>query len=105
MGKKAASSAKGKAKIKATAAESETTRKDQSNMVTQLKKASASESQKELLKLYQSLPRFSDRKTELLNKWRADKSCVWVQDYSETHERSAESTDQKARGYGTVFVT
>ena len=109
MGKAATAKAAGKtakahASSKSTAAvgEQDQTRKDQSNMLTQLKSSSANKEQKDLLSLYQSLPRFSDRKKELLLKWKGDKSCAWVSEYTETHERIQVNTDKKVKGHGTV---
>jgi hypothetical protein len=95
--------AKAEAKAEAKSAASND-RKDISNMLTQLKNHSATEDQKALLAYYQSLPRFSERKKEILAKWKADKTCSWQTMYHEFHIKSAESETKKAKGFGTVCI-
>ena len=77
-------------------------KKDISNFITQLKSAKASDAQKQVLQLYQQLPRYSDRKKELLCKWKNDKSCAWVSTYEESHKRSVESEQSRVDGHGAV---
>ena len=78
------------------------TRADQSNFNTQLNKANATPHQKAVLEIYQQLPRFSDKKHEILAKWKADKSCSWANSYTESMTKTEETTTTKVKGYGTV---
>jgi hypothetical protein len=97
MGKRASSS-------KSDAKESKTddTRLLASGFITAMKAPSSSKEQKSALEYYQSLPRFSDLKKEILLKWKHDKSCQWFQSYKETHCKKVENVDERAQGYGTV---
>ena len=73
-----------KPKVK-TAEQAAEDKKDMSNMVTTLKKATPAEKEKvQLLEIYQSLPRFSEEKLKLLKQWKLDKSCKWIGQYQES---------------------
>ena len=74
-----------------------------SGFLTAMKAPSSTKEQKEALAYYQSLPRFSDIKKDLLLKWKADRSCQWLHSYKESHTKSVENIDERAQGYGTVF--
>jgi hypothetical protein len=80
-------------------------RKDISNMLTQAKNPKASDDQKNMLQLYQSYPRFDARKKEMLNKWRGDKTCSWVSQYSEVSSKSNEVDNTSLHGYGTLCLS
>ncbi len=80
----------------------ESLRKLQSNMLTQLKSSKATDAQKELLQKYQAEPRFSEKKKDWLLKWRNDKTCSWMQTYTESQEHTSESSSTRVVGYGTV---
>ena len=54
------------------------TRKQTSNMLTQLKNGQhKDEEKKALLQYYQNLDRFSVQKKELLQLWAKDRTCKW----------------------------
>lgn len=78
-------------------------KKDQSNMVTQLKKADTP-AKCEALKLYQSLPRFSEEKAEMLKKWKLDKSCKWISSYQESRKLTQVTTHQEKDGFATKHL-
>ena len=80
-------------------------RKDISNMITQAKSTSASADQKAMLQLYQSYPRFDERKKDILAKWKNDKTCSWVSEYSETSTKSHEMEKTSLHGWGTMFTS
>ena len=80
-------------------------RKDMSNMLTQAKKTCASIEQKAMLQLYQSCSRFDPKKKELLNKWRADKTCSWVSQYTEVSSKGTEVEQKSVHGYGTMYCS
>lgn len=92
MGKKAAEASAG-----------DDTRLMASGFITAMKAPSSSTEQKAALQYYQSLPRFSDIKKEILMKWKSDKSCSWVQGFKEVHTKQVENVDSRAQGYGTVY--
>lgn len=78
-------------------------KKDQSNMVTQLKKGDTP-AKCEALKLYQSLPRFSEEKAEMLKKWKLDKSCKWISSYQESRKLTQVTTHQEKDGFATKHL-
>lgn len=79
-------------------------KKDQSNMLTQLKKGDTTE-KVQTLQLYQSLPRFSDEKLELLKKWKLDKSCKWIASYKETRSMTQTTKHQEKDGFATKYLS
>lgn len=79
-------------------------KKDQSNMLTQLKKGDTTE-KVQTLQLYQSLPRFSDEKLELLKKWKLDKTCKWIASYKETRSMTQTTKHQEKDGFATKSLS
>lgn len=75
-------------------------KKDQSNMITQLKKGDTP-AKCEALQLYTSLPRFSQEKSEMLKKWKLDKSCKWISSYQESRKMTQITTHQEKDGFAT----
>jgi len=49
-----------------------------SGFITAMKAPSSTKEQKEALKFYQDLPRFSDIKKDILLKWKQDRTCAWL---------------------------
>jgi len=74
-----------------------------SGFITAMKAPSSSKEQKAALEYYQGLPRFSEIKKEILQKWKQDKTCVWFNSYKETHVKQVTSEDARAQGYGTAL--
>ena len=74
-----------------------------SGFITAMKAPSSSKEQKEALAYYQSLPRFSDIKKDILLKWKGDRTCTWFNSFKEVHTKKVATTDERAQGYGTVF--
>ena len=87
----------------AKAADGNDSRLMASGFITAMKAPSSSKEQKAALEYYQSLPRFSDIKKEILQKWKQDKTCVWFNSYKETHVKQVTNEDSRAQGYGTVL--
>ena len=88
-------------------------RKDQSNMITQLKAAKRVDNGKpavgdvqkvELLSKYNSLSRFSDEKKALLESWRKDKSLGWWANYEERKGATTSTDTHSVIGYGSRLV-
>jgi hypothetical protein len=73
----------------------------QSNMSTSLKHPKATQEQKELLELYQSLPRFDSMKNTLLQEWQKDKSCKWINTYTNITVKNSLNTKRAVSGFGT----
>ena len=80
-------------------------RKDSRNMLTQASNASATSDQKAMLELYKSYPRFDDKKKEILNKWRGDKSCSWITSYVEVNTKTNEVDTRGLHGHGTMCIS
>jgi len=74
-----------------------------SGFITAMKAPSSTKEQKEALKFYQDLPRFSDIKKDILQRWKQDRSCTWFQSFKEIHVKKVEQTDERTQGNGTVF--
>ena len=79
-------------------------RKQLSNMVTQLANPKASEAQKQTLEVYRNLPRFSQVKHDILAKWKADKSCAWMNSFSQSMSSTTENQSSMIKGFGTMWV-
>lgn len=93
-----------KATAKAKAAAAETMDKGEvSNMIGSLK-ASKDPAKQELLAFYKGLPRFDTQKSELLKKWKADKSCKWLGEYRESRSQQTSSTQEELSGYVTKYL-
>lgn len=75
-------------------------KKDISNFLGQMKRATA-EDQVALYNHYKSLGKFDAQKQSLVAKWKADKSCKWYSSYSESFEKSSSSKKQGAVGWST----
>ena len=75
----------------------------QANMITQLANPKATVEQKHALDAYRALPRFSEKKNELLELWQKDKTCKWYSSYTNTTSKGSESSVEGAQGYGTVY--
>ena len=82
-------------------------RLDQANMLTQLKARGADDqlnkAKADTLAVYQALPRFSDEKIKLLELWKKDKSCKWINEYKETHVTEDNVATDIVEGYGTKY--
>ena len=112
MGKKVIPAEKKAAVKKATtkpkvkpAEEAAQDKKDMSNMITTLKKATSAEKDKvQLLEIYQSLPRFSEEKLKLLKQWKLDKSCKWIGQYQESRELSNTTSESTQDGFATKYL-
>ena len=89
---------------KADGVSAQDTRLMASGFITAMKAPSSTKEQKAALEYYQTLPRFSDVKKDILMKWKADKSCQWFSSYKESHTKSVEQADSRAQGYGTVSI-
>ena len=59
--------------------------KDQANFGNSLKKSNSEEAH-QVLQLYQSLPRFSQQKKDLIQAWKADKTCKWISTWNKSLE-------------------
>ena len=80
-------------------------KKDMSNMLTQLKKATSAEKEKvQLLEIYQSLPRFSEEKLKLLKQWKLDKSCKWIGQYQESRALTNTTSESIQDGFATKYL-
>lgn len=82
-------------------------KKDQMNMVNQLKQAQAKDSQCEkarILDMYQNSKLQSPFKSEILQKWLQDKSCKWANEYLQVRTETIEKTDDAHVGHGTVCL-
>ena len=78
------------------------TRKQTSNMLTQLKNGQhKDEEKKALLQYYQNLDRFSVQKKELLQLWAKDRTCKWFASWNKTVCQTEETNVQGRMGYGT----
>ena len=103
--KKAAAKAKEKAAAK-KAAKSEAAAMDKgevANMLGSLK-GSKDPQKQELLTYYRSLSRFDSQKSELLKKWKADRSCNWLGSYMESRTQMASTTNEELSGFATKFL-
>lgn len=76
--------------------------KDQANFGNSLKKSNSEEAQ-QVLQLYQSLPRFSQQKKDLIQAWKADKTCKWISTWNKSLETEKKETVNERAGFGTRF--
>ena len=91
-------------------------RKDMNNLINQLKAAKkrieqgkpnpGDEQKVEAMGFWNSLERIDQKKHEILNKWRQDKSFNWWQTYQKTQSVENIKEKEKMEGYGTrPFLT
>ena len=78
-------------------------KRDVSNMVTQMKKATVGSPLSELYEHYKSLDRFSKEKQKIVSKWMSDKSCKWVHTYLESRGVTASTKEGEVDDYGSVY--
>lgn len=78
-------------------------KKEVANMLGTLK-CSKDPEKKEVLDYYKSLPRFDSQKSELLKKWKADKSCKWFGSYKESRSQEHSTTQEEVPGFATKFL-
>ena len=78
-------------------------RHDQSNFITQLSVAAKKGDiiKQKLLEHIRSLPRFSEKKGELLELWKKDKSCKWANAVVEMSSSKSVVETGHSIGYGT----
>lgn len=78
-------------------------RHEQSNFITQLSVAAKKGNtiKKKLLDHIRSLPRFSEKKAELLELWKKDKSCKWANAVLEVSSSKTVVETGHSIGYGT----
>ena len=81
---------------------SDQTKKDQSNLVTQLKKAETPD-KVALYNIYSQLAKNSSEKAIILQKWLQDKSCKWVKTYMKGRNVSQIATFDEVCGWGSKF--
>ena len=85
------------------------TKKNQSNMATQLKNPKGSpeeiKNKQELWTLYSSLSQQSSEKAELLRRWLQDKSCKWINTYKMERNVTNAKLDTTLNGYGTKSLS
>jgi hypothetical protein len=75
---------------------------DKANFVTQLKtQGLKDETKASLLSHYSALPRFSQIKNEIVQKWKLDKTCRWATEYLQTTEKATFQKTSEEEGYGT----
>jgi hypothetical protein len=75
----------------------------QTNMVSTLRKADASEDAVELLRLYEKLPRFSETKRDLVERWAKDKSCKWLAELRVVRTATAERSSGSSSAFGNKW--
>ena len=56
---------------------------------------------RQILDIYQNLPRASEEKKELLSKWKADRSCKWVSSYTSSKLETQSLKRSNVAGHGT----
>lgn len=102
--KKSATESSARREAKPTKKGEDGSRKDISNMLTQLRAQASKDSNKQaLLSFYQSLPRFSHAKADILSKWKMDKTCRWANEYTQQLKHSVTTSQKALSGYGTKF--
>ena len=75
----------------------------QTNMVSALRKPGASEDAAELLRLYEELPRFSETKRNLVERWAKDKSCKWLAEVRVVRAATAERSSGSSSAFGNKW--
>ena len=89
---------------KETAAEAKAeTKRLQTKMVQSLRKPGASEDAVELLRLYEELPRFSETKRNLVERWAKDKSCKWLAEVRVVRTATAERSSGSSSAFGNQW--
>ena len=89
---------------KETAAEAKAeTKRLQTKMVQSLRKPGASEDAVELLRLYEELPRFSETKRNLVERWAKDKSCKWLAEVRVVRTATAERSSGSSSAFGNKW--
>ena len=76
----------------------------QTCMVKALKKPSASEDAEAPLRHYGQLPRFSDSKRDLVEKWAKDKSYKWVAELRAARRSTVEQSSGSTSAYGNKWT-
>ena len=56
---------------------------------------------RQLLDIYQNLPRVSEEKKDILSKWKADRSCKWVSSYTSSKFETQSVRHSNVIGHGT----
>lgn len=95
-----------KAAALAVQAQAEQKKKDQMNLINQLKQAAAKDSQcdkAKILEMYQNEKK-GPFKSEILQKWLQDKSCKWANEYLQVRTEATQKTDDTFVGHGTVCL-
>ena len=72
-------------------------------MVRALRNPGASEDALELLKHYEKLPRFSDSKRDLVERWAKDKSCKWLAELRVVRTATAERSSGSSSAFGNQW--
>ena len=75
----------------------------QTSMVKALRKPGASEDAMELLRYYEELPRFSDSKRDLVERWAKDKSCKWLAEVRVVRSSSVERSSGSSSAFGNQW--
>jgi hypothetical protein len=73
------------------------------NFNTQMKK-SENDNHMACYKHYKTLGRFDAEKTAIVEKWSADKSCKWFNEYSMSHNRCEETESRVVNGWGSRLL-
>ena len=87
-------------KRQANADDATAKKNEMATMVTVFKKSKL-ESHQNVLKLYQSLDRFSAEKTAILQAYKKDKKCAWYQDFVQTRTATVQKTSAAVEGFAT----
>lgn len=75
-------------------------KKDQANLVTQLKKAT-DPNKMQVYNMYTALAKNSPEKSKILEKWLSDKSCQWSNEYSKVKTVGESRVGSATDGYGS----
>ena len=75
----------------------------QTSMVQSLRKPGASEDALELLRLYEELPRFSETKRNLVERWAKDKSCKWLAEVRVVRSSSVERSSGSSSAFSNQW--
>ena len=98
-GKESATEAKAETKAEASVR----IKRLQTSMVQSLRKPGASEDALELLRLYEELPRFSETKRNLVERWAKDKSCKWLAEVRVVRTATAERSSGSSSAFGNQW--
>jgi len=91
------------AKAKTKAEASKPIKNLQTSMLAALKKPGASQDAQELLRLYEELPRFSETKRNLVERWAKDKSCKWLAEVRVVRTATAERSSGSSSAWGNQW--